>query len=826
MNKYIKLKLDNQDLDIDANAGFPVVIDYQLEDTQDFQKKKSSEIIGLKIPATLNNQKVLNTFHNTSVEDNTPNQSYRNIKNIVAESNGIEIFIGKAIPKKATKRGKNPVSYELNCFGNNGDWIIDLKDLTLYELIKHLTFTYDKTTIENSWNFDGMSEDLPYVFAPVKYGGWLDPNDIIINLDNTQSIGSNKNYSIENMKPSLSIYWILYWGFKKAGYKIQSNFFNTNYFRRLVTPWTYGAFLSSEGTKYEIHKFLAKSYQERTFTSDTWCNLLVFDNVDSGCFDNNNTITSGNYTGNDELLTTVGGFSFGGMFAGGITIPSGTGGLGHGGGDEMRWTYNTPHYGIIEANLLLTLDYSYRIDVASSCDLDVFWYKKEAISGITTQIQHDHIFNHEAPTLGNTEGNDTVDVPLSCKVNDGDTIICKVWAGVNKSKLANTARVTLKVSEFKLDYFKIPQGGNITFDTYLTFQKNKFLDILKGVSDAFNLAIQTDPINKIVIIEPSHDYSLTNNLAIKNEGYFTKDTINFQEDISEDSTVELYDDNAREFVFKFKDDTSDGALKIVQDRYQITLGSGKYVFSERFKAEKKEFENSYFSPTMHFLVDEFSSITGVAPQMICMVPENISNTSSSEAQNTFLPKLTFYKGLVTGMGGWKWEGVEKTDYPYMFAVNYKAGGENDPILSYSDEKIGQGGSYVVGKGLLKRFFWQRLAIMNNGQWLSTQFMLNNKDITNWYHRERIELDGELWELISIKGYNSMSAKSTKCVLRKWVPISQRELDNTYPSEKSVLTNALVIINPVSGSSSTEIDKIFDTQYNRLICLASDIPTPQ
>lgn len=37
--------------------------------------------------------------------------------------------------------------------------------------------------------------------------------------------------------------------------------------------------------------------------------------------------------------------------------------------------------------------------------------------------------------------------------------------------------------------------------------------------------------------------------------------------------------------------------------------------------------------------------------MICLVPENISNTSSSEAQNTFIPKTAYYKGLVTGGGG-------------------------------------------------------------------------------------------------------------------------------------------------------------------------------
>ena len=58
--KYLKLKIDNEELDIDTDSDFPIVFDYLLEDTQDFQKKKSSESIGMKVPATLNNQKILN----------------------------------------------------------------------------------------------------------------------------------------------------------------------------------------------------------------------------------------------------------------------------------------------------------------------------------------------------------------------------------------------------------------------------------------------------------------------------------------------------------------------------------------------------------------------------------------------------------------------------------------------------------------------------------------------------------------------------------------------------------------------------------------------
>lgn len=772
--KYLKLRIDNEELDIDTNSDFPIEFDYQIEDSQDFQKKKSSESIGLKLPATLRNQRILNTFHNTSVEDNSPNQSFKNIRNIVAEANGVEIFVGKALPKRATKRGGIPVSYELNCFGNNADWLITLKETTLYDLLRNISLNFNRTTIVDSWRFDGLDESLPYVFAPVKYGSPMDPDEL-----------NDNNYSIKSMRPSLSVYWILRWGFQSAGYNIKSDFFDTSYFRRLVTPWTFGAFLSSEGTKFEIHTFLAKSSSDCRFEGDynDWVDLLVLDTPMPPCFDNNNTIEGGDYS---------------------YHAP------------EMRWKYNTPHYGELQACFSIALSYDYKVEDGSDIGIEIRWYKNNVVK------QKDRILN-----TSDESGADLINRWFTTSVNPDDVISCKVYLYIDQDKNNDDAYCTLSVDQFKIDYFKIPTGGNINFDSYLALQKNKFLDFVKGVADLFNLSFQTDPVNNVVLIEPTHDYPIANDISNNNQGYYSKQVIDWSKkvDLSEDSIVEIYDDNAREFVFKFKDDSNDGALKIVQDRYKIVLGSGKYIFSERFKAEKKEFENRYFTPTMHYLVDEFKDITGQAPQMVCLVPENISNTSSSESQNTFLPKICYYKGVVNDAGGWVFDGITWRNYPYMFAVNYKSGGENDPILSYTDEKIGNDDDFVIGRGLIKRFFWQRLAIMNNGQWLHANILLNNNDIINWFHRERISIDGELFELINIKGYNSLKYKSTQCILRKWVPISKNELNNTYPSELSIRTNAVIVTSSqtTSSSSGNEMDKVFDTQYNRLMCLYKDIP---
>lgn len=785
---YLKMTINDEELDIDTNSDFPISFDYQLEDVENFQSKKSSESTGIKIPATLKNQRILNTYHWTAVEDFTKTQLHKGIKKIVVEANGDEIFIGKATPYRAYLKGGKPTSYEVDAFGNNGDWIIDMKELTLYEILKKIELTFDKTTIINSWQFDGNNENLPFVFAPVKYADPLD-------LDS----GNDSNYHIKNFRPSISKYFTLFWAFQMFGYKVKSSFMDSPFYRRQVMPWTFGSFLSSEGTKYSIHEFLAKSDIERRFEDmDDFVDLNVLDTPVPPCFDNNNTVPNGDYTYSNK---------------------------------EMRWKYNTPHYGPLEVRFAHTIFFDYKIDLSSIVELNVFWYKKDGISGVTNQIQQNQIFDHEAPTFGSTEGSEQVTVYLDASVNPNDEIICKVRVRVSPSKTATVARCILKVEEHKIEYFKIPIGGQVTFDSYLPLQKYKFLDFLKGEVDLYNLSFQTDPVNKIVLIEPTHEYSETHDLSIRKKGYFNGDTIDWsdKEDVSKESYVQLYRDNSREFVFKFKDDNNDGGLKVVQDRYKITLASAKYLFGERFKAEKKEFENRFYSPTMHYNVDEFSNVTGVPPQMICIVPENISNTSSSESQNTFSPKTAYYKGVVSGVGGWRIKDhtgqvTSYQDFPFMFAVNYKNGGHNDPIISYCDEKIGNNGEYIVGRGLLKRFFWQRLAIMNDGRQLNTNMLLNNKDITNWFHQERIILHGEKFELIKIDGFKPLKGSSTGCVLRKWVPITEREKENTYPSEKSILTDAMeVLVEPISSSDNTVIDKVFDTQYYRLMCLYRDIP---
>ena len=211
---------------------------------------------------------------------------------------------------------------------------------------------------------------------------------------------------------------------------------------------------------------------------------------------------------------------------------------------------------------------------------------------------------------------------------------------------------------------------------------------------------------------------------------------------------------------------------------------------------------------MHYSVDQWAKITGTAPQMVAIVPENISNTSSDESQNTFQPKSCYYKGVVNGVG-WMFDGAPQSSFPYMFSVNYMPGGEYDPVLSYSDERIGAVKTGKVASGLFKRFFMQRMAIMRNGEWYDTHFLLNNYDVAGELHREFKVCRNQYWELISISDYSPLKSESTAVTLRRWVPISYEDLSKTFPTKNSVL-------NDISKQDG-------DLKYVPLLALSSDLP---
>jgi hypothetical protein len=573
LSRYINIAIEGRELDLEAVDQVPISISYKLEDTENFQIKKGSESFNVVVPATLNNDQIINTFHNPAVEDLTPDQVFRSFRAAIIEANGIELLIGKALLTKAG-HGRCPLDYEFQFFGENANWLIDLKEKTLFDFLRQITFPFTKEHISNSWAFDGTDEALPYVFAPVRSG--LPMGDT-----NSEGVFDDLNMKPEYLRPSLSKYWILYWGFKSLGYRISSEFFDTPYFRRQVMPWTWGNFLYNEGTRLDTLDFLAKSVSDVSMINqDTtlFWDLLVSNDNTGGAFDNNGVYEY------DSI------------------------------NKEMKWTYLPSfNYGTLLATFHLNIFVKALATANSDVELRVQWF----LNGAKQDNGNDNgngtaLVILDAGTIFNpptrVEWDQPVDDSFTVLVNPGDVVSVKIYLHTQDSGLGE-ANITASVGAFELDFFRIPLGGTIDFENYTGFKKHKFLDFFRGVIDEFNLSVATDPINKVVYIEPTHPYSLEDDQSIKTGGYLNGNYLDWEEkqDLSKRSDVSLFSDSERELVFKYKDDTNDGALKVIQDRFVATLAAGKYVFPDRFKAGKKEYVNRFFSPLMHYDVQQWNT---------------------------------------------------------------------------------------------------------------------------------------------------------------------------------------------------------------------------
>jgi hypothetical protein len=776
--RYISLEIDGVKADIDPKGQVPTV-SYQLEDEQNFEQKKSAESFNVELPASVVNDQIHNTLHNPGIIDNTTTQVYDNFRPAKYIADGQEILIGKYLPTSVTKRNGKIEKYKGKLYGLNGDWVIDLKEKTLFDFINPRTHVFDTNTIIASWAFDGRNEATDFVYAPVRYrkpfGEYPTATD-----DNPDPQPLDDNVLVDDMKISISIYWLLWRGFKSLGYRLVSQFMDTDFYRRSLLPWTWGGFNFLDDSRWEPLKFLAAQPPIDEFPnhSGKW--------------------THGDYTGYPDLQVVVdnatapGTFDTSGLFHytnGASTLPF-----------MMMWTYGGVNLGNVRAGFSVNLSYFMSVANNSDIDIRVQWYK----NGIL--VLDEVVDSVNAPTVGDRKKTEFGrEFFFETDISFGDYVGLRIRLHQFDSATGN-ADSTIDVESFQINYVKLGPGSTVDLkNNYPKFKNYKWLDLLRGEIDTFDLLIQTDPIRKEVYIEPGDGYKADNTAF---PGFHNRQQLDWSQkvDLSEASELVLFSDYERELIFKFRDDSNDGGLKKVQDRNQTTVGMAKYILPERYKADKKEQENRFYSPVMHYNHENFKFITGTAPQLIAIIPENISNTSSSESENTYNPKRAYYKGNVPGYGGWKFNGINYSTLPFMFAVNYKPGGHNDPVLSYSDQLIGG----VIAPGLMKKFFIQRMANLRGGRRYNPIFFrLNNYDISNFLHRESIIIDGIEYFLDSIRDYDPMSDDSTACGLTMLTPVGAIDVNNSYPSIQSI---------QAGGTQSS-----FDVKYWSHLLLTSDIP---
>lgn len=908
---FLQLEINSQPVELGEVNELGVSINYTLEYPESWENKQSSDVQGISLPATCNNDQVFNTFHNIAVEDNTPGQIHRNLMPFTLQSNGVTILQGKARLNGATYTDR-PEAYNISLEGGNGDWLLDGQNLTIWDCVNPNPHTFDVATVQDSWTDFDTDEDHDYVYAPVRYRQPFNGE--------AQDHGTDDTVNIYMLRPSLSVYWLIIRGFRQMGYTVKSDFFETLYFRGLVMPWTWGDF-------FDINSQITDGLSFKAAGPTPGTPPIGYTEFVSGF-----PIYFGGSVGTDPSLDidNTGWKPWGPAFGGGTYIdsPASPGYI------ENLTTHdsfaNTYYHNFIINNEVPpagydnfglysfdiptgTMEYTLTVppalssfigsDITCNFALSLFCKTFCAVGGNHVRIyievtkngvfQFDEEFTELSVVSGETRNFllfPTVHTFSVSGLNDGDVLEFRLKHDVDttgdaiilcSSLQEDVNPSTTGASNWQYNYtteewenigggittpdwqkmystlsmtgLQLELGGQVHFQWYDSFRNYKFFDMLGGIVDMFDLEVQTNPMDKTVTIEPFSNATLSDGTDVTS--YFDTERVvdwSAKQDLGVVNEVKLFAESERQIDFNLKQDGSDGGQNIWAARYKGSYlnnvkrntisngqinngvvaavpGASRYMLPNRFSKGNKQKSNRFFSAVMHYKHEPWANLWPDTPasQLICIIPENVSDSSSGAITQVFEPKLAFYAGLQSfaGAGAWRWIGDPASPWvdggtpnaigfnlPYMFAVDYTGHvatvpGQVAPVLTYSDQNV----NGDVVPGLMRTWFLKRMAIMRNGQLLNANFRLNLDDICRFEHREVINLQNKgTFALIGIDGYNPLSDASCKCTMWKMVDPEETDANNSYPSGTSILTNPSVL------------DQ-YDLRYAKQLLFYSDIP---
>jgi hypothetical protein len=221
----IRLFIEDQELDV--NQGFSNQITYAVDDLQNLDSKATAFSKTIILPGTANNNRLLgNIFEfgaaNFTV-DGVANVGYnfnasRSAK-MRMEYNGVQVIKGTLRLLEIIVDG-NLIDFEIALFGELGGFFAKLGNKKIEELnFSEYNHTYNVTNITNSWN--NANAGSGYYYPLIDYGN--------VSTD-------KQNYDFRAFRPALFVKDILNKIITDNGYTWESNFFNTNFAKRLIVP--------------------------------------------------------------------------------------------------------------------------------------------------------------------------------------------------------------------------------------------------------------------------------------------------------------------------------------------------------------------------------------------------------------------------------------------------------------------------------------------------------------------------------------------------------------------------------------------------------------
>jgi len=252
---YLRCEIDGVKRYIDLFPDEDIFADYSFAEIQNITAKNSPYTKSFNIPGSKNNNDIFQHFYNFNIA--LTDYDIRNAFEASFEVDGYEVLTGY-IRLDTANITITEVEYNVTFYSQVGLLSSNIGDKVLADLnFSGLSFPYDITGVTYTL-YDQDFEQTPttlgteLIYMLANYGYDYDDNLNIISgstpiIDYRSGsvpgyfdyIGSPLRYYY--LKPAVQVKWIYERIFREAGYSINSDFFNTAYFKRFFLPFTFSS---------------------------------------------------------------------------------------------------------------------------------------------------------------------------------------------------------------------------------------------------------------------------------------------------------------------------------------------------------------------------------------------------------------------------------------------------------------------------------------------------------------------------------------------------------------------------------------------------------
>ena len=640
----------------------------------------------VELPSTGVNDALFEDWYSAGTENET---TAAILKPFVFEDGGIQILSGQAqlqsgvlMSDRYRFKGR---SYKVDLYGNNADWTLRLKDVFL----RDLPFTdtvYDSANVLLGWVANYDLGDY-YGFTLIKWKEWNTPGEV----------------GIDEFTPFLFIRSIIDRAFDLIGYTIESDFLNSDVFKRLILPLP----MITRYPEQFSADYINVSLEEPGTIVPSISNTYVFPNYSQPNLGTPYNTATGFY-----VVPFTGYYEF--SISGTVTSASGT------------WS----------AALGLCLNSS------------IFYIDNQAI----------YFGSFLSPTSGNKTSALTYNVQY---LQAGDTIsLLHSFGGTDPTNVYAFSVNIRGEAEFAF-------GSILAFQylvkdwKFLDLIKGlKHMFNLRFEANPQAQTIRIEPADHYLYQQYAEPSTVTKEVR---EGFYQVPASDNTQSLDLEREAELFNNTDVPQIVVFDYKTNGITEETRENNNPIGIYGAEYTLpQERFNDSTEDNDNPFFAKTIHTNDSTVQGTTASFSLQIPLIyPTNYElDPTATEANTDIDPRILYFVGFrgdITDSSVIYTFASADLAPPLSFMVNY-----NNPLdfsLSFGTEIV----QNVSVFGLFESFWMQEYARKRIGKRLECYYFWDLLTINSLSFRNKLLIDGLEWVLQKIDGYSAQSDSSTKTV---------------------------------------------------------------